>query len=653
MTRPSSIFRAAIAIATLLGLASSAARAQQTAVIQAETRVVLVDAIVTGKKGDYIRDLEAKDFRVWEDNREQAIKSFSFEAASASAQPRYLILFFDNAGIEAGDQVQLQQAVSSFIDASAGPNRRMAVVTYNGTLRVAQQFTDNAGRLKDAVKGASNAGVSRGVTNAAGDLRARDMLGSLSALTRNLSALPGRKIVVLLTGGLSGSSDQRIAAISAIEAANMSGVAIYPIDVRPLAGAKVVNDNPDGPSYIDPSTGSPDRVGNGGPYSTARGSRGGRGPQGQAEESGTNPRDPGAGSQQILYALANGTGGFVIPNSTALLAGLQGIGEEQDEYYVLSFTPPESKEGSCHALRVKVDRKGTSVRSRSNYCTVKPPDLLSGTVAGKELENRAASTQTGSIAASIELPYFYLSPNVARVHVAMEIMPDALKFENQKGRLHAEIDLLGIASAPDGAVAGRFSDALKLDFDSQAQIEKSKGQPLHYEKEFKIAPGQYRFTIVFSSGGANFGKLEVPLVVDPWKAGELAVSSLALGKETRPATDLNLGPDVALIGDRTPLIAEGIEVVPSGSNQFAKSQPVFFYLEVYAPNAAPQAVRVRILDRRTGEPQWNSGLMKPSGPHQGGTIPVDSLAPGSYQLEVTIGNQGDKQVKRTTDFEIK
>ncbi len=44
------------------------------AVIRSETRVVLVDAVVTNKKGEYVHDLTAKDFKVWEDNKEQTIK---------------------------------------------------------------------------------------------------------------------------------------------------------------------------------------------------------------------------------------------------------------------------------------------------------------------------------------------------------------------------------------------------------------------------------------------------------------------------------------------------------------------------------------------------------------------------------------------------
>src|SRR5271166_4755963 len=51
-----------------------------TPVFKAETRLVLVDTIVTDKKGNYVTDLTAKDFKVWEDNKEQPIKSFSLES---------------------------------------------------------------------------------------------------------------------------------------------------------------------------------------------------------------------------------------------------------------------------------------------------------------------------------------------------------------------------------------------------------------------------------------------------------------------------------------------------------------------------------------------------------------------------------------------
>ena len=120
------------------------------------------------------------------------------------------------------------------------------------------------------------------------------------------------------------------------------------------------------------------------------------------------------------------------------------------------------------------------------------------------MESRAAGAETGDLRASIQLPFVYISPGVARVHLAMEIGLGGLKFENQKGKLHAEVNLLGIASAPDGGVGARFSDTLKLDFDNQAEIsEKLKGNAGITSKEFKIAPGQYSFALAFGGQAAR------------------------------------------------------------------------------------------------------------------------------------------------------
>jgi hypothetical protein len=191
---------------------------------------------------------------------------------------------------------------------------------------------------------------------------------------------------------------------------------------------------------------------------------------------------------------------------------------------------------------------------------------------------------------------------------------------------------------------------VKFDFGTQAEIEKLKGKSFHYEKEFKIAPGQYRFTMAFSSGGQSFGKLEAPLNVEPQKAGELDLSSLVLGREARPAADLGLSTGVS-IGDQTPLVAQGVQVIPAGSSQFVKSEQAFFYFEVYDPNPASVTAQLRILDR-SGTPKWDSGPQKLSVPRQGGTLPLSSLAPGPYQLEVTVSDPSGKKAKRSADFEV-
>ena len=649
---------------------------QPPAVMQSETRVVLVDAVVTGKKGGYLRDLTAKDFRVWEDNKEQTIQSFSLESAAGgsatghpagpTARTSYLVLVLDYSGMDAGDQIRARQAAAPFIDANAGdtnggPDRLMAVATFDGGFRIVQGFTGNAGRLKDALTGekSSAAAVNNAAagTSASTDLSGSDRFRALQRLAIELNAAPGRKAIVLLTGNLAMSSDQKPVLEAAIEACNRSNVAVYPIDVREVS-------QPAGFSAETGSAGGRGRFAVGGGGEGLRTGRGGGRATVDADPS--VAIDPGGTSQQVLFALANGTGGFVIRNAGELPGGLQKIGREQEEYYVLGYTPPESKEGSCHALRVKVDRAGTTVRARSSYCTGKARDLLTGTPSETSLENRAAAAQAGNIAASMQLPFFYMDANVARVNLAMEISPETVKFEHKKDTFHAEINVLGIAASSqssgsqgDGATGARFSDTLTLDFDP-AEMQKWKQKPLHYEKEFKIAPGQYRFTVVFSSGGESFGKLEQPLVVEPYQPGQLALSGVAFGKEIHKTADAG----AALFEERTPLVTGGMQLTPTGSKVFTKPEQAFCYFEVYTPDAAGitstgGALDVRVLDGKTDQPKWDVGPVQldrlaagKSTIPVGMNVPIASLAPGLYRLEVTAADSAGKSVQRTADFVV-
>src|SRR6516225_1114593 len=124
-------------------------------VIRTESRLVLVDAVVSDKKGHYVTDLRKEDFKVYEDNKEQSIASFSFGSdpalQNASNQKHYLILFFDTSSMEMGDQLQARNAATKFIESNTNPDALMAVVNFGGSLQIRQNFTANGELLKTAV----------------------------------------------------------------------------------------------------------------------------------------------------------------------------------------------------------------------------------------------------------------------------------------------------------------------------------------------------------------------------------------------------------------------------------------------------------------------------------------------------------------------
>lgn len=764
---PSRRFLATVATLCLaLGFAF-AALAQQpateiapngTPTIRTETRVVLVDTVVTDKKGVPIRDLTAKDFKVWEDNKEQAITSFSFEednAAPGKAQPRYMVLFFDNSTMDAGDQVQARQAAAKFIDANAGPNRLIAIADFGGSVHIAQNFTADAARLKQVVAGIKGSNVSPNAApvevaslglppgmpslgNAEAEFGVHSVMLALRSLAKSLSTVPGRKTLVMLTSGFAITPEYQSELTAVIDACNKSNVAIYPIDVRGLVtpadlGATSSHSRVQ-PLRVYPApprlssatltytghrthdlvsvayfgqhggsgggggghggggTGGTGGTGGGGGTKGGGGTGGTGGKGGTVGTGGTGSRGPTAGipnnssytnynqprqivpqfpesastNQQVLYQLAEGTGGFVIVNTNDLLGGLDKIAKDQAQYYVLGYKPSESPDGSCHTLRVKVERGGSQVRARSGYCNVKPQDLLAGNPIEKTLESRATGELPGNVTATMQAPFFYTAPNTARVNLAIDIPSTALKFDKVKGKQHSAINVLGIAYKTDGTAAARFSDTVDLDLDGKKEVEQFQQQPFHYENQFEIAAGQYTLRVVFSSGNDSFGKLEQPLVIDPYAAKQFSLSAIALSGHIARASDMETGLDADLLENKTPLIARGMQFTPSASNRFKTTDNPTFYVEMYAPslvaaNPPKVALEVTITNRKTGEQKVHVGVtnteqaIQPGNPvvPLGLKLPINNLTAGSYRLVVKgLDSTNQATIPRTADFEL-
>jgi hypothetical protein len=246
----------------------------------------------------------------------------------------------------------------------------------------------------------------------------------------------------------------------------------------------------------------------------------------------------------------------------------------------------------------------------------------------------------------------------------MEIAPEGIKFDRSKGKPHAELHVAGVASRSDGAVAGKFEDAVKLDFETAKEAEAFAKQPFHYEYQFDLAPGQYRIRVTVASGATDLGSVEAPLSVESWDGQRLGLSGVVFSKEARPIADLASTLDDSQLEDRRELVAGSHQIVPSGSNRFHRTDLRLVYLEIYDPpgaeaNPAGLTLRIRFLDQNGNLKRDAGSLASASFPRQGSpVIPVafnlpDSLEPGAYRLEVTASHtNGADAVVRTADFEI-
>jgi VWFA-related protein len=756
---------------------------QSATVIKKESRLVLVDAVVTDKKGNYIRNLEQNDFKVYEDNKEQQVSSFSMGAdiaVQASAQKRYLILFFDNSSMQAPDQIQARNAAMKFVEANASPERLMAVVDFGGALSIRQNFTADANLLRAAVSGVKVSSVDSNASaasqpmtiasagfsplgNSEADYAARTMLLAVRSLAKNLRGIPGRKMVVLFSAGFPLTAERESELTATIDACNKANVAIYALDVRGLvSGAPVIN-APGGSAKKSSATGAtravahrehkrgvtarphlvlaaypaPDpqrpgggggggggggrpggggaggggtggggtggggrpggggtgggggKPGGGGTAGGAGGARGGSGGTSGGTSGGSRPTgnnsnftntgttfsqprtivpqfpESVATNQQILAALAEGTGGFTIFNTNDLLGGLERIGREQNEFYLLGYVPAETPEGSCHTLKVKLNKGGMNVRSRSGYCNARASNVLEGKPLEKELEGHAAGTQPGSVHGSLKAPYFYTAPNVARVNLAMEIPSDAMQFNKEKGKYHANLNVLGIAYRPDGTVAARFSDTVNFDLEKEEWKQFTK-LPYRYENQFDTAPGAYKLTVVMSAGSNTFGKFESPLQIDAYDGKHFSLGGVVLTNSAERLTDIPTGLDSQLLEDRTPLVVKGMQMIPSGSNRFKKGDNVIVYTEVYEPqltSANPPQVGFgyHVYEQATNKEVFFTGVMRADDFIQKGSpvipvglrVMVQNLPAGSYRLVMqAVDGAGNHAADRMVDFEV-
>ncbi len=541
-------------------------------VIKSESKIVVLEVVATDKKGRPVTDLQQNDLRVFDGDQEESILSFSRESEAQSAAPlqqRYMVLFFDDTNMNQDIERSARASAAKFAEGTVSPHRLVAVVNFGGTLQVTQDFTANPSLVESAVTQAKFAGVRGGLptsiqrggrgaailTGTEGVYDASSVLLALREVAKSLTATPGRKSMVLFSPGFILLPDRQGELTATIDILNKANIAVYSVDVSGVTNsASSAESNtltsPTGRAMPTPS--GPD--------------------MGSQDSSAAHL----PANQLLLSVLAKGTGGFEIQNSNNFLKELDKVKQEMDEYYSLSYNPPDRvRDGSYHTVKIKVERHGVELRYRSGYYDTKSPDILLGTPDGKALEARLDNPGAGEIPISVLTPYFYPEPRVAGVDLALSVPGSSISFEKSKGEYHAEVQVLGIVYRTNGSVGGRFSDSVKLDYDKKKMEAFTEG-PFTYRNTFKIAPGMYTLKLALNSGG-KFAKFETPFYVQPFNGSQLTLAGPALGDRIGTVTQLAANMNSALMEDRHQLIFNSVELMPSATYKFAKtSQPVVY-----------------------------------------------------------------------------
>jgi len=313
--------------------------------------VVVAPVTVLDKDGNYISGLEAKDFRLFDNEKLQDIR------VDVSFVPISMVV-----AVQANDSVEMLlptiKKIGPLIEGLViGTQGEAAILAFDHRFRVMQEFT-NDGRL--LTKGLEK--INPGSTSSR-------MIDTVFESVRMLRRRPQnhRKILLLITETRDGGSEGRLR--EALLEAQMHNVIVYTININRAIGMLTKKMPPPRP---DPFPAGARPVPPGAPMtpSTTEALTGYRGQSFNVVPVFVEifKQIKGIFIDNPAEVITQYTGGreFSFINHRTLEQVVSKLGEELHSQYLLSYTPNNRDQGGWHDIRVTVTRNA-EVRTRYGY----------------------------------------------------------------------------------------------------------------------------------------------------------------------------------------------------------------------------------------------------------------------------------------------
>lgn len=540
-------------------LLASHLAAQNSPSIHVASRLVEINAVVSDKNGHPVRNLTKDEFVVTDDGNARKLAVFSAEVAEDHTGSRknalqisplvvanrplrdspesipVTVILFDGLNIDRiEDFLSAKRELASSLK-MLRPGDSIALYSLNGpTIRVIHDFTDDTASLIQAAHrisgmqilhgsgttqslAANSAGSSAGemeqLANFLGEasrsdeaarlrLRTEWTLSALEAIAHHL--IGGRKNLIWISGafpttiGLDPETflaarqigtnqelyrySEREKDIAQLFAA--AEVAIYPIDPTGLTmDTRYQASVPDGYSS-DPRTSQPKR------YITA----------GEHAEP----------FVETMSLLANQTGGRAFYNANGVAESIQLALEDARVNYTLGFYVPENAwDGKYHKLAIRVNRPGVQVRTRKGYIAA-PPSSRSIPNVDEALRAFVASPVDGeAIRIRVNVESNPLQRGLQRLVLAID--PRDIRFEDNGGRMRAQVDIVFAQQAADGRIVKGEKKTLQYAL-LPSSYQSAVVQGLFLTEPITIGPEASRLRVVIrdASNGAT-GSVSIPI----------------------------------------------------------------------------------------------------------------------------------------------
>jgi hypothetical protein len=309
----------------------------------------------------------------------------------------------------------------------------------------------------------------------------------LKATVQRMSAMPGQRIIVLVSSGFLITINHRQEQVEVMDRAIRSNVTISAIDVRGL-------------------------------YTVI--------PGGDASQSNFRSVSSIAKSQyqsqsaqvegDTLAEFADGTGGTFFHNNNDLQEGFRRTSASPEFMYVLAFSPQNLKfDGSYHALKVTAkEAKGVTLQARRGYYA---PKHSSNAEEDAKEEIRVAlfsREEMSDIPVQLHTQFFKPTDKTARLAVLVHVDLKHLHFKKADGRNKNTLSVVSAVFDRNGILVGAIQKNLEMRLKEEtfaARIDNG----IALKTSFDVTPGSYivRLVVRDSEGqtmAARNGVVEIP-----------------------------------------------------------------------------------------------------------------------------------------------
>ena len=284
-------------------------------------------------------------------------------------------------------------------------------------------------------------------------------------------------------------------------------------------------------------------------------------------------------ASDTLATFALGTGGAAYHGNDDFEAALVKVEEETRATYRVAYVPSGNPDGNYHAFKVEVLRKGLRVRAKEGILY-----LTDDQIQGRQLLAAHLSPELfRDFPMALEARSYLRDGVKPEVELALAIPDESLLFLPQAGDYKARLEVGMVLRTGKTQVVDQFNRTVEVVLG--AKVFASRGS-LTLLASREIPPGEYEVvTVVRDLGTGNIGALRSSIKVPSISPGKMGMSTLLLQSETQQSRRVDIDPST----EANPTL-----VVPAVTRVFSPGARVIGSCLVYHPEREKSTGEARV-----------------------------------------------------------